>query len=109
MNIQFKGTRIDLTPGITGYCEEKMASIAKLLEGLDPEGSADFRIELARTTEHHHKGEIFMAEVNLVLPKKSFHLSETRSDLYVAIDAVKDTLHNALERYKDTLISGRRA
>lgn len=108
MNIQLKGTHIDLTPAIKAYCEEKMSSIEKMLPNLDPMGSAELHIELARTTAHHHKGDIFMAETQLTLPKKTFHVSETRDDMYAAIDAVKDTLHHALERYKDTLISERR-
>lgn len=109
MNIQLKGTHVDLTPSIKAYCEEKMSTIAKLLESLDPTDSTELHVELARTSEHHHKGEVFMAEVRLVLPKKSFHISETSSDLYAAIDIVKDTLHHALERYKDKIVSERRS
>ena len=85
-----------------------MASIQKLLTHFDPDESAELHIELGRTTTHHHKGEIFIAEAHLPLSKKIFHLSETDENLYAAIDAIKDALHNALERYKDTLISERR-
>ena len=62
-------------------------------------------VELAKTTEHHKKGDIFMAEVNLTMPGRLIRAVAEKWDLRVAIDAVKDDLQREITMSKEKNIS----
>lgn len=100
MKISIKSTNLDLTPSIKAYTENKMGNLARMFQKYDSEGSADMRVELARTTRHHHKGEVFMAEVNLHLVGKTLRASEECEDIHKAIDAVRQKLYLEIEKFK---------
>lgn len=101
MNIKIKYTNLESTDAIATYAENKFESILKILSRLDAEGTADLHLELALTTHHHQKGQIYMAKANLHIPAKTFQISEEAEDLYAAIDLAKDKLQRAVEKYKD--------
>ena len=100
MKISLKSTNLDLTPSLKTYAENKFGGLARLLQKYDSEGSADIRVELARTTRHHHKGEVFMAEANLRLGGKTLRASEVSEDIREAIDAVKRKIQLEIEKFK---------
>ena len=108
MKVLFTFVGLDSTPSIETYVSEKLASIEKLLEHLDPGGAAELRLELARTTHHHHKGLVYRASAHLKLPKKSFQAEAEGEDIRAAFDMLKNKLHNEVERYKDFLVSQER-
>lgn len=62
------------------------------------------RAELEKTTNHHFKGEIYRAEVNLSLGGDLLRVEKTEKDLYKAIDKVKDHLDVVIKKYKDKKI-----
>ena len=70
MKINIKSTHLDLTPALKEYIEEKIGSLAKFLKRWDPEGVVEAYVEVARTTKHHHKGNVFRAETDLRVPGK---------------------------------------
>jgi len=102
MNTNIKVTGITLTPSITDYATKRMDKVTKLLES-DPTIQCD--IELGKTTEHHNKGEIFRAEVHIVGAGKNLYASAQKSDLYSAIDAVRDEVLRELHAGKGKRIS----
>jgi len=57
-------------------------------------------IEVGKSTEHHHTGEIFIAEVDMVIGGTPFHTSTTHEDLYAAIDKVRDESMRMLSEHK---------
>ncbi len=97
---KIKATGFDLTPAISDYAEEKVRHMEKFLASIQEPKKAF--IELARTTNHHNKGEIFRAEVMLDLPGRMLRAEATNEKLYAAIDAVKDTLERQVIQYKET-------
>lgn len=103
MNIDLKGTNLDLTPSLKTYINEKFSGITKIIKKFEEDGEAELRIEVARTTKHHYKGDVFMAEANLNVNGKLFRASNTMEDLYKAIDVVKDEIQLQIEKYKDKL------
>ncbi|MDO8504855.1 MAG: ribosome-associated translation inhibitor RaiA [Candidatus Liptonbacteria bacterium] len=107
MNIKLKYTDLAPTEAIRAYAEEKFGMLGKIMIHLDPEGTADLYIDLAHTTRHHQKGNIFAVKANLTIPKKSFQVNEEAENLYSAIDMAKDTLHRSLEKFKDLKIERR--
>lgn len=102
MRINIKTTNLSLTPAIQTYLEEKLNSLKKLLPN-DESISAD--VELGKTTRHHQKGDIFKAEINLILPGRLIRTVAEEWDLRVAIDSVKDELQRKIKDNKEKNIS----
>ncbi|KKU48194.1 ribosomal subunit interface protein [Candidatus Uhrbacteria bacterium RIFCSPLOWO2_12_FULL_46_10] len=96
MVISIKGTNLDLTPALKRYAEQKILSLAKFFPGL-----THARVELERTTKHHHKGDVWRAEANLHGPKHLFRAEAVSTDIYAAVDAVKDELKRELHGLKE--------
>ena len=98
MNIRIKANQIELTVAIEEYVEKKIRPLEKLIESSD---DIICEIELARTTRHHKSGEIFKAEINMLL--KGFHLYvvSEKEDLYQAIDEIRDQADEMIANQKD--------
>lgn len=100
MKILIKATNIDLTPSLKTYIDAKLGSVGRFIGRYERKSTAVMRIEVGRTTRHHRKGGVFMAEANLLLPKKTLRAVHTHADLRVAIDRVRDSLHFEVEKFK---------
>jgi len=87
MNKNIKTTNITLTQAISDYTDSRLSKAEKLLVN---DESVKFDIELAKTTGHHNKGDIFRAEVHIVGSNKNIYASSEKEDLYAAIDEVSD-------------------
>ncbi|HEY5220791.1 MAG TPA: ribosome-associated translation inhibitor RaiA [Candidatus Paceibacterota bacterium] len=100
MNITIKKS-LDVTPALETYIEEKLAPLAKFVEPYEKEGELVLRLEVARTTQHHQKGdEVFMAVADLELPGKVLRGEASSSDIRKAIDEVRNMLHMEIQKYK---------
>lgn len=99
MKIDIKGTNMDLTDAIKDYVNEKIGSLEKYYEGI-----LEARVDVGVTTNHHQKGDIFRAEVNLEVPNKGVLRAEAiKEDLYMAINEVKNELQRQIKRYKEKM------
>jgi len=87
---EIKATALELTPAIRAYVEEKILSIDKFVNSSTGGALAD--VEVAKTTDHHHSGEIFKAEINLQVSGNFYRASSVQADLYAAIDEMKDEI-----------------
>ncbi|MBI4992065.1 MAG: ribosome-associated translation inhibitor RaiA [Candidatus Harrisonbacteria bacterium] len=103
MKIQVKATGFDLTPSLNQLVEQKLSGIAKLLARWERKSEVLLRVELAKNTKHHNKGNIFYAEANLDLPMKVLRIEETNEEMHAAIDKLKDRLKKELSKYKEKL------
>ncbi len=101
MNINIKAKGFDLTPAIREYTEEKMSHIERFVQKWDMEGGVELNFEVAKTTGHHNKGDVFYAEANLKVPGKLLRAEKEAEDLHAAIDAVKDMLAEEVKQYKE--------
>lgn len=102
MNTNLKAGTIQLTPAITEYVDKRLQKVAKLLDN-DPSLRCD--VELSRTTGHHNKGDIFRAEVHIVGAGKDIYVAREESDLYAAIDVVRDEVLREVKANKAKQIS----
>ncbi len=101
MNITIKATNLELTPPIKEYIEEKIGSLSKFLQRYESGDGLIASVEIARTTNHHHKGDVYHAEVNLQLPNKLLRAAEEDEDVRVAIGKIKEVLQREIVQYKD--------
>lgn len=104
MKINIKATKLDLTPAIKEYIEIKIGSISRFIERFESGGEAEVSVEIARTTKHHHKGDVFYAEANLKLPQKTIRAEHSDFDIRVAIDNVKKILKEEVSKYKEKIV-----
>ncbi|MEK7076946.1 MAG: ribosome-associated translation inhibitor RaiA, partial [Patescibacteria group bacterium] len=99
----------DLTPSLNQYIENKLGGLSRFIKKFEEKGVAELWLEVARTTEHHYKGEVFMAEADLRLPGKVLRAVGTHTDIRTALDKVRDTLRLEIEKYKTRTEPRRRA
>lgn len=97
MKINIKATNIELTPAISAYVEKKLSAIEKFLgESRD----VVVRVEVGKSTQHHKSGDIFKAEVHVSGAGADHYAVSEQSDLYAAIDLVKDDMVSTLTHEK---------
>lgn len=106
MEVKIKSSRLELTDAIRKYIETKMAMAEKYLGAKVKVINCDF--EIAKTVGGQNKGDIFRAEVNLQVPHEILRVEKTETDLYKAIDKVKDHLELVVKKYKEKLIDKKR-
>lgn len=102
MNINIKAKNLELTEPLRVFIEKKMGSLSKLLMKWEKEKAATLDFEVARTTRHHHKGDVYYAEANLKLGRgETIIRAERDSDnVREAINMVKEVLKEEVKKYK---------
>ena len=105
MNINIKATKLELTPEIKSYVQEKMDMLEKYLGGVQV---LNCDVEVGMSIGSHVSGEIYRAEVNLDVPGELLRVEKTEKDLFKAVDKVKDHLARSIRRYKERRIDKKR-
>ncbi|MBI2474381.1 MAG: ribosome-associated translation inhibitor RaiA [Candidatus Taylorbacteria bacterium] len=98
MRLNTKGTNISLTPEIQDYLEKRIEAVGKMIDLDNPTLIID--AELGRTTGHHQSGDIFKAEINIAYDGEHWRAVSEGSDLYSAIDDMRDEIVEELRSYK---------
>jgi putative sigma-54 modulation protein len=102
MKINLQGKNIELTEAIKDYVSKRVTNLEKLLSNLESKkGEAMVSFEVTKTTNHHKAGEIFHASCMISIDGKKFYGESDHEDLYSAIDEVKETLFNDIQKNKD--------
>lgn len=84
---------------VTDYVEKKYLSLEKFIQG--DTSDIVMNVEIAKTTAHHHAGDIFRAEVTFALKGKTIRAESEKQDIYMAIDDVRDQVERILVSHKD--------
>lgn len=103
MKIQIKYTNFDHSPILHQYIEKKIGTLERLIKRFDTDGVALARVEVGRTSQHHHKGSVYRAEINLDLPGKMLRAVDEDWDIRVALDKARDRLRREVMKYKERL------
>ena len=100
MRLSFKYTNLAPSPAFEDHIDKKLEPIRKITKGLDPGGNAFIYIEIARTTRHHNKGDVYAVDTNLHLPKKTFRVLSKGENLERAVEGLTAKLKVSVEKYK---------
>lgn len=100
MKIKITTTNIELTNAIESYVEEKIRSVEKFAISHESE-EIIVNVEIGKTTNHHQSGDVFVAEANLRVRGKHFRATSEKSDLYAAIDDMRNELVRELSSHKE--------
>ena len=99
MDIIVKGRRMDVTPAIREYAEEKVGRVAKILDSMLMSAEVELYTERNRSIE---KGQV--AEVTIYTKGPVIRAKEASSDLYAAIDLVSEKLERQVRKYKTKVV-----
>ena len=94
MKFNIRGNKIDVTPAIKGYIEEKIGRLDKYLE--DPEGVTASVVIKVRGNEQ-------IVEVTIPIRKIILRGEEAHRDLYASIDKVSDKMERQIRKNKTKL------
>ncbi len=100
MKIKITTTNIELTSAIESYVDEKMRGVEKFAAPHENEDPV-VEVEIGKTTNHHHSGDVFKAEASIRVRGKHFRATSEMSDLYAAIDDMRNELVRELSSHKD--------
>ncbi|NCO05172.1 MAG: ribosome-associated translation inhibitor RaiA [Candidatus Magasanikbacteria bacterium] len=95
MSINIQATGMELTEAMKEYAIEKMEASKKYFDNIQK-----IDIDIGMRSNHHNKGKIYYAEVNVFIPKQIIRVVKDAEDLYKAIDKVKDHLKVEFEKIK---------
>ncbi len=98
MKVNLLTSKLEMTPAIKSYVEEKMGMLDKYL-GQTTVLNCD--VEVSKVAGSQAKGEVFRAEANLQIPGTLLRVEKTENDLYKAIDKMKDHLAEVIKKHKD--------
>ena len=113
MKIILQTKNLKLNRALLQYIREKINSLEKFAKIFSKDyynqffgkgkPRAEAWIEIGKTTLHHKKGPVFLAECQMRLPGKSVRATAEGNDLKMAITEIKDELQRELKQYKEKL------
>ena len=102
MQINLQGKNMELTEAIKDYVLKRVTNLGKLLSSIEERGGKVMvNFEVGKSTNHHKSGEVFHTDCLIKIDGKEFYGSSDKEDLYQAIDAIKDSLYNEINKNKD--------
>jgi ribosomal subunit interface protein len=104
MNINIKATNIELTDDIRDRVNKVLESVSKVLNVENDQFVG--QVEVGKTSNHHKTGDIFRAEASLTANGQPIYVVSEKSDLYSALDDLKDEVINSIKRSRRKNRSG---
>jgi ribosomal subunit interface protein len=102
MQINLKATNMELTSAIHDYVEKRVSNLGKILSKIEERGGkVQVNFEVARATNHNKGAEVFHADCLVRIDGQEFYQSADESDLYAAIDEIKEGLFREISKNKD--------
>lgn len=102
MQINLQGKNMELTEAIKDYALKRVTNLGKLLSSIEKSGGeVMINLEVGQSTKHHKSGVIFHSDCLVNINGEKFYSESDNEDLYAAIDAVKDSLFNEIEKNKN--------
>lgn len=98
MDIRIKTTGYEVTPEAQAYLDERIATIEKSLA--DDALEARLEVEIGRGQGHSKHGEVWSADIHLIIEKRSVHSHATGESINAAIDEVKDEIIRQYRKHK---------
>lgn len=99
MKINIKATNIELTDALSSYVNEKIRSVEKFMVAHENE-DIFVQAEVGKLNNHHHSGDMYRVEANFTVRGKYFRAESERSDIFAAVDDLRDELVRELNSQK---------
>ena len=99
INISIKGRNMKLTEAVEDYARKKVDSLRKVITA-DEEAGIFAQVELGKEVRDQMSGDIFVATIDLDIAGEVHHVEVEQSDLYAAIDEMKDEISRVVRNYQ---------
>lgn len=100
MQIDIYSKNLELNAPLREFIEEKIGDLEHILGAIGP---ASARVEVGIPSQHHNKGPIYYAEVNVDLNGQVLRAESTNYDLHAAIVDVKDDMKVQISKLKERM------
>ncbi len=97
MQVNIKATNAELAPEAHDIIREKIDGLSKYYSNI-----MEADVEVGLTTRHHQKGNIYLAKVKLMVPKKVLMAETESDDISKSMNEAVDILKRELVQYKET-------
>lgn len=101
MRVSLRQKNIEITPALAEYIDR---TLVKRIEKLLTEGAGKelliLDIEIARTTGHHKKGDVFRASASLSLGSGQLYCSADHENARAACDLLEEKLEQEIKKFK---------
>jgi putative sigma-54 modulation protein len=104
MEITVKGRRMEVTPAIRSYAEEKIGRVAKIVDSMLMSAEIELSIERNRSIENSQ-----VAEVTVYTKGPVIRAKEAAPDMYAAIDIVSEKLESQVRKFKTKMVDRHKA
>ena len=106
MRVTIRQKDIEITPTLHEYIEQKIVqSVGKFLKHEGEKGMPLLDIEVARTTHHHKKGQVYRVSATLTMGKKLIRAEVEEEEVHAACDLLEDELKREITSYKSKSFS----
>ena len=106
MRVNIRHKDIEMTDALREHVDMKIVrSVEKLLKRMGSSDMPILDIEVGRTSQHHHKGEVYRASATLSLGAKTIRASAEDTDIHAACDVLEDELKREISHYKTSSLS----
>lgn len=102
MKINTKTINLPGSMTIDEYISKRLERIERLV---GDDSSVQCAIELTRTTDHHQKGDVFMAEIHIIGKGRNIYASSEKDNIHTAIDEACDEAIRSLKSGKKKYLS----
>lgn len=99
MNIIIKTKNFELTDSLEKFINDKVGKLEKFAKTLG-KSSMEVFVEVEKETNHHRKGDLFIANLQINLPGKNLTARAHGEDLMKAIIEAKDELEIEIKKHK---------
>ncbi len=96
-----KATNLEITPSISDYIEKKLLMLQKFFSETE---DVLINVEVGKTSRHHKSGDIFKAEIHLIVSGNDYYKVSETEDLYASIDEAKDDIARELSSHRKKAI-----
>ena len=100
MRLNIKATHLELTPSIKQRIEGICAKLEKIV-AVDGEDAVKCAVEIEKITEHHHKGNIFRAEINMTILGAYVRAVAEGETIFSALDDAHDEIKREITHGKE--------
>jgi len=94
MKIDIKAKNLELTSELEEFIREKISSLGKFEE------MPEISVFVEKETNHHKKGDIFVAKSEIILPGKKIMAKSESEDVLSSVVEIKDRLQQEIKKYK---------
>ena len=103
MNIAIQGVRLTLTESLEEYVNRRFATLDRLVGKFESRQDLTLRVDIARSTRHHQKGDVFLVGISLRIGRTTLRVEQAGDDVRQAIDDAQKRFKKIVEDHKERI------